>query len=123
MARTLGIIADEVLAKQLKRKKLEDQVDLIKKEEEVLKAELKLAADAESLTLGGGKKSKWTIEPQIVPQAQDWDAFYGYIAKEKYFHLLQRRPAVKACQELWGQGIVIPGIEKFTSMKVSVKAS
>ena len=122
MARTIGDIADEILALQAKRKELEDKADETKKAEDLLKTELFAAADKEALTLGGGRKSRWTIEPQVVPQAQDWDVFYAYIAKNKYFHLLQRRPAVKACQELWGQGKAIPGIEKFTSMKVNVKA-
>jgi hypothetical protein len=86
-----------------------------------LKLELQVAADVAKLTQGGGKKSKFTIEDQTVPQGSNWDQFYDYIHTNKYFHLLQRRPAVKACQELWGQGVVIPGIDKFTMKKINVK--
>lgn len=122
-ARTVGIIADEVLAEQIKLKKAENKVkeheEIIKK----LKDELKLAAEKEDLTSGGGKKSSFSIEPQIVPHATNWDAFYEYIKENNYFHLLQRRPAVKACQELWSQDIAIPGIDKFTSNKVTVKGN
>jgi len=123
VARTLEKISDDILVKQVKLKEAEDKVKTIEDEIKVLKDELKLAAEKEGLTLGGGKKSKWSIEPQIVPQASNWDLFYAYIKDNDYFHLLQRRPAVKACQELWGQGTMIPGIDKFTSMKVTVKGN
>lgn len=121
MARTIGDVADEILALQLKIKKKEDEVKVLEEKEAKLKDELRLAAEAEGLTAGGGKKSKFTIDPQIVPQANNWDQFHEYIYLTKYFHLLQRRPAVKACQELWEQGVAIPGIDKFTTIKVNVK--
>lgn len=119
--RTIGVISDEILAFQVKIKKKELEVKDMEEAASKLKEELRVAANAENLTAGGGKKSKFTIEPMTVPQASNWDLFHEYIADNKYFHLLQRRPAVKACQELWGQGVVIPGIDKFTSMKVNVK--
>lgn len=119
--RTIGDIADEVLVMQAKIKKKEDEVKVLEEKAAKLKEELRLAADAEGLTAGGGKKSKFTIDAQIVPQANNWDQFWAYIDSTKYFHLVQRRPAVKACQELWEQNIAIPGIDKFTIMKVNVK--
>jgi hypothetical protein len=118
--RTINAVADDILKLRIKRKKLEAQAEEIKKQELEFEKELSELANEAKLTFGGNKKSKWAITPSIVPQAVDWDAFYDYIASKKYFHLLQRRPAVKACQELWGLGEAIPGIEKFTSMKVTV---
>lgn len=120
-ARTVGNIADEVLVEQLKLKKAQDKVEEIEEVIKTLKEELRLAAEKEDLTTGGGKKSSFSIEPQTVPHATNWDSFYEYIKENNYFHLLQRRPAVKACQELWGQGVQIPGIDKFTQNKVNVK--
>lgn len=119
--RSINDVADDILKLQVKRKRLEDQAEVIKKQEEELKLELSKMADDAKLTFGGNKKSAWNISPNIVPQVADWDAFYEYIAKKKYFHMLQRRPAVKACQEIWGQGGAIPGVEKFTQLKVNVK--
>jgi len=121
VTRTIGVIADEVLTVQLKIKKKEDEVKVLEEKEELLKEELRTVATAANLTSGGGKKSKFTIDPLIVPQASNWDLFHAYIYDNKYFHLLQRRPAVKACQELWEQGAAIPGIDKFTVIKVNVK--
>lgn len=121
MARSLNDIATDIFKLQLKRKGLELKVKDCEVKEEKFKLELQKLADTTKLTFGGDKKLAWEIKPSTVPQATNWDEFYEYLHKNRYYHLLQRRPAVLACQELWGQGKVIPGIEKFTKMKVTVK--
>ena len=120
-SRTLGQISDEVLKLQTKMKKLETEVDVLKKARDVLLAELIAAAETQKLEKGGGKTSSFIIKENTVPQVDDWDLFYAYMYKKKYMHLLQRRPGVSACQELWDQGVAIPGVEKYTSMKATVK--
>lgn len=120
-ARTIGDIADEVLALQVKIKKKEDEVEELEAKRKALLEELKLAADGAQLTSGGGKKSKFTIELETVPHIADWDAFCAYMKDNSYFHLVQRRPGSKACQELWNLGTQIPGIDKFSQHKVRVK--
>lgn len=120
-ARTLGQISDEILAIQVKIKKLDDEVEGLKKQKDVLCEELMVVADAQKLEKGGGKASSFTIKPQTVPHVENWDMFYEYMLKKKYLHLLQRRPGTTACAELWDKGIDIPGVAKFTSMKVTVK--
>ena len=119
--RTLGQISDEILAIQREVKALEDQVDTRKKAKEILVAELMKAAELQKLDKGGGKASAFTIKPQTVPQVENWDMFYEFIKETGYMHLLQRRPGVQACAELWEQNKVIPGVEKFTQMKATVK--
>jgi hypothetical protein len=121
VARTIGDIADEVLEKSLEITRMNKEVADLEKEEKALKEELRVAAEAAGLTSGGGKTSKFDIGPETVPQISNVDAFYDYIKTNDYFHLLQRRPAVKACRELWEQGTAIPGIDKFTQTKVNVK--
>lgn len=119
-ARTLGQISDEILAIQVSVKKLDAEIDVFKKKKDVLVDELLKASDAQQLDKGGGKASKFTVHLHTVPSVDNWDLFYEFIGKKKWFHLLQRRPGEKACQELWEKNMVIPGVEKFTSMKVTV---
>lgn len=119
--RTIGDIADEVLARGIEITRMNKVVEGLEKEKKVLEQELMDAATAAGLTSGGGKTSKFDIGPETVPQISNVDAFYDYIKTNDYFHLLQRRPAVKACRELWEQGTAIPGIDKFTQTKVNVK--
>lgn len=119
--RTLGLISDEILALQKEIKKTNDAVDALEAQKKGLCEELMKAADAEKLEKGGGKASAFTIKPHTVPQVENWDMFYEFILKNKYLHLLQRRPGVQACAELWEQNKTIPGVEKFTQLKVTVK--
>lgn len=119
--RTLGQISDEILAKIKEIKRLNELVETVEKEKKVLCDELMVAAETQKLEKGGGKASAFTIKPQTVPQVVNWDMFYEFMIETKYLHLLQRRPGVQACAELWEQNKVIPGVEKFTQMKVTVK--
>lgn len=123
MTRKIGEIADEIFEKQEEVKSKEVEIKLTKQEIETLKAELIAAAAEENLTLGGGVASKFTIAPKVVPQASDWDAFYAWMAKKKYFHLLQRRLTVAGCTELWEQGTNIPGVDKYVTTQVTVKGA
>lgn len=119
--RTIGDIADEVLALQVKIKKKEEEIETLDIERKQKLDELRAAADNAQLTSGGGKKSKFSISVETVPHISNWDEFCQYIAANNYFHLIQRRPGSKACQELWSQGTAIPGVDKFSQHKVQVK--
>lgn len=119
--RTLGVISDEILAVQKRIKQLNDDVDALEAKKKALGGELILAAQAVDLDKGGGRVSTFKVEPHTSPHVADWDAFYEYIYEKKYLHLLQRRPGVLACAELWEKGVEIPGVEKFTQNKVTVK--
>lgn len=121
--RDVGTIADEALAVQAKIKKKELEIEDLKKLRDEKHEELRKAAEAQSLTSGGGKKSKFTITPETVPHISNWDEFCKYVGDNNYYHLLQRRPGTKACQELWSLGTQIPGIDKFTHHKVNVKGA
>lgn len=119
--RSLIDIAADIHKINVERKALSSQDDDLKKRLAELAAELQLKAADAKLTKGGDTKFDWKIEPKTVPQVANWDDFYAYIGKKGYFHLLQKRPTVSGCAELWGLGEVIPGVEKFTSNVVTVK--
>lgn len=119
--RTLADISDEIHAYNLEIEGLNKKIKAIEKKVTDLEAELKLAAETQGLTAGKGTTSTFELKEETVPQASDWDDFYQFIHHNKYYHLLQKRPAVKACAELWELGKTIPGVNKFTSVKVKVK--
>lgn len=56
------------------------------------------------------------------PVVKDWEAFYKYIARTKKFELLQKRLGEGAVQEILDDGKTVPGVEKFTVVKVSLTA-
>ena len=54
------------------------------------------------------------IEHSTVPTVEDWDMFYTYIHTRQAYHMLQRRPAVNAYNEVRDQGEDVPGVKDFT---------
>lgn len=54
-----------------------------------------------------------------IPQVVDWDKFYAFVSKKKFFHLLQRRLNDKAVTEIWENNKQVPGVDVFTTVTVS----
>lgn len=75
--------------------------------------------DKEQTTNGGGKLATVSIVESVVPQVTDWDLFYKYIGRMKYYHLLQRRPSVTGCRELFEKKGAVPGVLPVTLRKLN----
>ena len=75
--------------------------------------------DEMKTTNGGGKRATVSIVESVVPSVTDWDAFYAYIAKKKYFHLLERRASVTGCREIFELKGQLPGVEPFVKRKLN----
>ena len=63
-----------------------------------------------------------SITEQVVPQAEDWDAFYEYVLEDKMrFMLLNKAlnaPAFREALNIEGE---IPGLTPFTKRTLSVR--
>ena len=55
-----------------------------------------------------------------VPQVEDWDQFHEFIRANGFFHLLDKRPSVSGCREMFMRDEVIPGVNPFdrTSFRI-----
>lgn len=69
---------------------------------------------AENVTQAAGSRARVTASESVVPAVKDWDQFYKFIHRHKYYHLLERRPSVTGCRELFESKGQIPGVEPFT---------
>lgn len=67
-----------------------------------------------------GRIAHAEIETKVIPQVQDWDAFYKFILKTKDFSLMQRRLNDGAIKEHWEAKKVVPGVGKFNAKVVSI---
>lgn len=121
MSKTVSELSDEIWGIKVQEKALKEQLDDLEKRRKDIEQKLIEAAEKQGLKGGTGATSKFSVEETTLPQVADWDAFCKFLKKKGWFHLLQRRPASKACQELWEQGQVIPGIDKFTKIEAKVK--
>lgn len=112
-AKTPGALIDRMHNLREEKRKLEAQVSVIKTEYDALEIQLIETLDKLGTTIADGKFASVKIKESVVPQVEDWDKFYGYIQKNKYWHLLERRPSAVACRELFESKGSIPGVEPF----------
>jgi hypothetical protein len=90
-------------------------------ESQILQVEAALMEqmDREGTTKGGGKSATVSASESVVPQVTDWEAFYKFIHRMKWYHLLERRPSVTGCRELFETKGAIPGVMPFTKRKLT----
>lgn len=122
---TTGALIDQLWAAREEKRKLEGQLKEIEKiisGEGGLEGQLMERMDAEGMVKGTGTKASISITSVVTADVQDWDAFYPYIAKNKYWHLLQKRPSDPGVRELWDQGKKVPGVVPFTKRKLNLRS-
>ena len=64
-----------------------------------------------------------SVTHTTLPQVKDWDAFHRYIKDHDALYLLERRPSATAYRETLENsgGKSIPGVESYTSTKISAR--
>lgn len=102
---------------------LESQIKLLNEEKSEIEAQLILQMDAEGVTKSAGKMASVSISDNVRPSVEDWDAFYAYIHRQKLYHLLERRPSVTGCRELFEKRGKIPGVVPFVQRQVSMRTN
>lgn len=120
---TLGGLTDAMHALREQKRVLEEEIKALDEQFKALEAKLIELADEQGVTKGNGKSANFTVAESIVPQVENWDDFYRFIHKNKYWHLLERRPSVTGCRELFETKGVIPGVQKFTKRRVNLRST
>lgn len=119
---TLGATIDKMW--QLREEKR--AAEAITKKIEVEIKELEVAMfeklDAQDTTKAEGKKASVSISETITGNVTDWEAFWPYIAKNKYWHLVQKRVSDPGLRELWDLKKVTPGVTPFTKRTLNVRS-
>lgn len=101
----------------------EEHIKELNKQRELLEAEIMGDLDAQGLSKATGKLAAISITENVKPNVKDWDAFYEFIRKRKYFHLLERRPSVSGCRELFETKGSIPGVEPYVKRTLNMRSS
>lgn len=118
-----GAIIDQLWGYREQKRGLEAQVkeveDKIKATEESIMERL----GAEGLEKATGTKASVSITSSITADVQDWDLFYPFIAKNKFWHLLQRRVSDTGYRELLEQGKKVPGVVPFTKKRINLRST
>lgn len=69
-----------------------------------------------------GKKATISLSTSTSASVQDWDSFYAYIHRHKYYHLLQRRVSDPAYRELLESGKKVPGVQPFNKTRLNLRS-
>lgn len=117
----IGPTIDKLFDLRESKRKLEEQIGKIEAEYKSLEESLMEKLDAEGSTKGAGRLAGASITSSVVPNVTDWDKFYAYISKTKFYHLLHKRPSDAAVRELFEQGKKVPGVEPFTKRRLNVR--
>lgn len=118
---TLGGRIDQLHALREQKRTLEKQVQLLEETARELESQLIDEMDKQGVAKSTGKKATVSITESVKPSVDDWDAFYAYIHKNKYYHLLERRPSVTGCRELLELKGKVPGVVPFTQRKLNIR--
>lgn len=121
-ALTIGQATDEMWALREKKRELEASVKEVETKMKELEGVVFDLMDAQDTRRAEGKSASVSINESTVGNVEDWDAVWTYIAKNKYFHLVQRRLSDPALRELWELGKVVPGVQPFKKRTLSVRS-
>lgn len=103
-----------------RRLELQHEVDDLQAEETKLKNELIDSISKSDATGVAGKLARITVVTKPKPQVKDWDAFFTYVRRRGAWDLIQRRISEAAVKERWADNKVIPGVEVFNVVDLSV---
>lgn len=117
--KSLGAVIDALYTARQKRLAAQRIVDAMKESETALEEHLLQKYKKDDLESARGKLASSSITRKDYGVIQDFDELTGYCIRKKAFDLFQRRLSTEACQERWERGEQIPGVEKFTKIKVS----
>lgn len=119
---TLGAATDKMWALREEKRLLAVEEKRINTELAALETTIFGLMDAQDTRKAEGKKAGISIGEAVVGNVEDWDAFWPYIVKNKYFHLVQKRVSDPGLRELWEKGKVVPGVQPFTKRTLSVRS-
>lgn len=117
----LGQMVDKLNATREKKRSIQKQLDEAEAAYNALAEEIIAKMDSEGVEKTTGKTASVSKSVSIKPNVLDWDAFYAYIHRNKYYHILERRPSVTGCRELFETKGKVPGVEAFTKVTLNLR--
>lgn len=119
-ALTLGAASDKVWQLREDKRELDKKVKALEAEIASLTENIFEMLDAQDTRKAEGKKASISVNYVEVGNVTDWEAFWPYVAKNKFFHLIQKRVSDPGLRELWALGKKTPGVVPFTKRSLSI---
>lgn len=119
----IGADVDALIELRDKKRKLEASIKDIEGQASLIEERLMESMDKNGVDKATGKLGTVSITSNVVANVEDWDLFYPYIAKNKFWHLLQKRVSDPAYRELLEAGKKVPGVQPFTKKKLNLRSA
>jgi len=110
---TLGERIDHLQRLKVQKKELEAQVSTAQQLIDLAEKDLIEYMEGQGVTQASGNLARVSLDNRKLPQVVDWSAFHKYILESGYIHLLENRPSVAGCRELFESHSPIPGVVPF----------
>lgn len=117
-----GALIDQLWAAREEKRKIEAT---LKETEEAIKdieEQVMERLGSEGLEKATGSKATVSVTTSVVADVQDWDKLWPFIAKNKFWHLVQRRVSDPSYRELLDMGKKVPGVQPFTKRKLNLRS-
>lgn len=118
-----GTTVDKLVGLRNKKRDLEASVKSLEGQIEELQSQLLEEMESAGVDKFSGKLGTVSISTNVVANVEDWDLLYPYIAKNKAWHLLQRRVSDPAYRELLEAGKKVPGVQPFSKKRLNLRAA
>lgn len=118
MSESLGERADRFFMLREEKRRLEEQLEAVESEMRMREMELLQQMDTEGVSKITGRMATVSVSESVKPSVEDWAEFENYIHDNRYYHLLERRPSVLGCRELFEKHGRIPGVVPYIQRKL-----
>lgn len=119
---TLGATIDQYRALYDERAELNAQSKELTRQMEELEPVLLGRLEELGIDSAKGKCASVRVEVNTIPVVEDWDEFYQYIGETDSWYLLERRPTMKAYQEIVAAGVEVPGVRPYVKRSITTRA-
>lgn len=117
----LGALIDQMHSLREKKRELEASVKDLEGRASLIEVQIMESMAEQGLEKMSGALATVSITSTTTANVTDWDAFWAYIHKMKYGHLLQRRVSDPAYRELLESGKKVPGTEPFIKKRLNLR--
>ena len=108
---------EERLAKQ---KEYDEEIAFLKEREEEIEQHILHTFDKSDIEGAKGTLASASVTRMTVPTVKDWTEVFKWVAKKKAWDLLEKRMARVAYRDRLEAGEVIPGVEPFVKVSLSL---
>jgi len=120
MTASTGTLSDQLFKLREQKRAHEEAASQLSKQMSLIEGELLKTMTLDGITKATGKYATVSIKEQDTYKVDDWDQFYEYIRKHKAWHLLERRPSVTGCREMFELKGKLPGVVPGSFKKINM---